>query len=70
MVCVFKMVLCSMLCVLRFIKHNAGLQAISKFIIRNLVLLKGKANYSAEMGSDAKIHIPSFIKIGSGIQNS
>jgi hypothetical protein len=25
--------------------------------------------YAVEMGSDAKIYIPSFIKIGSGIQN-
>jgi hypothetical protein len=25
-------------------------------------------NYAFEMGSDAMIHIPSFIKIGSGIQ--
>jgi hypothetical protein len=26
--------------------------------------------YAVEMGSDAMIHIPSFMKIGSGIQKS
>jgi hypothetical protein len=27
-------------------------------------------NYAVEMGSSSMIHIPSFIKIGSGIQKS
>jgi hypothetical protein len=27
-------------------------------------------NYNVEIGSDAMIHIPSFIKFGSGIQKS
>jgi hypothetical protein len=31
--------------------------------------MEGFVKYTTEMGSGAMIHVPSFIKIGSGIQN-
>jgi hypothetical protein len=66
---------CSMIYLTSFMNICAGVRALLRFCLRNLkaemlVLLMGGIffNYSIEMVLGVVIYVPSFIKIGSGIQ--
>jgi hypothetical protein len=53
-----------------FMKTGAGIQAISRFCLRNLrgcVMLVGFMKCTTEMDSGDIIYVPSSVKIGSGI---
>jgi hypothetical protein len=47
---------------------NISLATIEDYTYRHTDLREGFMKYAFEMGSDAMMHIPSFIEIGSAIQ--
>jgi hypothetical protein len=70
-----EMASCGMINIPSFMKTSTGVQAILRFCFRifrgcsvDITDGKGFMNCMLERGSDAIVCMPSFIKIGSGIQ--